>query len=296
MAGINDFKAFAGGAGANVVSQAAYEALVSLLANGFSSGTAQSNQINKVWRQSTIMSAVLAQFIVDQTGSDALDDGTTATLLANLKLAVQPVASRTAHAGGTADAITATFPIAPTAFVDGLSYFVRAASANATTIPSFTPNSGVLAAKTIVKGNDVALVPGDIAGAGHWLELNFDTTLDKWVLQNPAGILGVGGVGSSDYIKIPFRDKTTGVRRDLIVQWGTINASNTADVTVTFPLAFPNAVFAVLAQHYGTGSTGNFTNSTVAGGSPLTSFLLSSFDAVTGNRLVNRIGWIAVGY
>ncbi|RQZ27474.1 hypothetical protein DIE16_31370 [Burkholderia sp. Bp9090] len=40
-----------------------------------------------MWRQSSIMSAVLAQFISDRTGQNAVDDGTTATLLANLKLA-----------------------------------------------------------------------------------------------------------------------------------------------------------------------------------------------------------------
>ncbi|WP_254211201.1 hypothetical protein, partial [Burkholderia multivorans] len=56
---------------------------------GFQSGTAQSAQLNKVWRQSSIMAAVLGQFIVDLTGQDAIDDGTTATLLANLKMAVQ---------------------------------------------------------------------------------------------------------------------------------------------------------------------------------------------------------------
>ncbi|WP_429555074.1 gp53-like domain-containing protein [Paraburkholderia sp. MM5477-R1] len=43
--------------------------------------------MNKVWRQSSIISAVLAQFICDRTGQPAIDDGTTATLLANLKLA-----------------------------------------------------------------------------------------------------------------------------------------------------------------------------------------------------------------
>ncbi|MEB4733991.1 hypothetical protein OXV40_33630, partial [Burkholderia contaminans] len=84
----NNFKAFAAGAGANVMTQADYEALSALL-TGFVSGTATSVQLNKVWRQSSIMSAVLAQFIVDLTGQDAIDDGTTATLLANLKAAVQ---------------------------------------------------------------------------------------------------------------------------------------------------------------------------------------------------------------
>ncbi|WP_176331150.1 hypothetical protein [Burkholderia vietnamiensis] len=83
----NNFKAFAAAAGANVMTQADYEALAALL-TGFVSGTAQSAQLNKVWRQSSIMAAVLAQFIVDITGQDAIDDGTTTTLLANLKAAV----------------------------------------------------------------------------------------------------------------------------------------------------------------------------------------------------------------
>ncbi|WP_175920398.1 hypothetical protein [Burkholderia pyrrocinia] len=84
----NNFKPFAAAGGANVIAQADYEALAALL-TGFVSGTAQSQQLNKVWRQSSIMAAVLAQFIVDLTGQDAIDDGTTATLLANLKTAVQ---------------------------------------------------------------------------------------------------------------------------------------------------------------------------------------------------------------
>ena len=30
------------------------------------------------------------------------------------------------------------------------------------------------------------MAAGDIAGAGHWIELQYDLTLDKWVLLNPA--------------------------------------------------------------------------------------------------------------
>lgn len=83
----NDFLPFAGGAGANVLTQAAYIAQSALRSNGFSAGTAQSAQLNKVWRQASIMSAVLAQLISDNTGQDVLDDGTTSTILANLKIA-----------------------------------------------------------------------------------------------------------------------------------------------------------------------------------------------------------------
>jgi len=89
----NQFKPFAVGSGANVLSQTEYEALTGILANGFSSGTAVSAQLNKVWRQSSIMAAVLAQFIVDESGQDAQDDGTTATLLANLKTGINVMVS-----------------------------------------------------------------------------------------------------------------------------------------------------------------------------------------------------------
>ncbi|WP_249189102.1 phage tail protein [Burkholderia cenocepacia] len=87
MSGTNDFQPFATGGGANVLSQADYLALAAL-ATGFQAGTAQSAALNKVWRQSSIMSSVLAQLIVDLTGQNATDDGTTATLLANLKQAL----------------------------------------------------------------------------------------------------------------------------------------------------------------------------------------------------------------
>lgn len=88
----NDFLPFGAGAGANVLVQADYAALPARL-TGFSAGTAKSIELNKVWRQSSIMSAVLAQLIVDLTGQNAIDDGTLTTLLANLKAAIGLAAS-----------------------------------------------------------------------------------------------------------------------------------------------------------------------------------------------------------
>jgi hypothetical protein len=85
----NDFLPFAVGGSANVTPQATYAADTTLLQGGFASGIAKSPDLNKVWRQSSIMAAVVAQFIVAQTGANATDDGTTATLLANLTAAVQ---------------------------------------------------------------------------------------------------------------------------------------------------------------------------------------------------------------
>lgn len=100
---------------------------------------------------------------------------------------LQQAAYMSAVAGGTVDAITAAFAPAIAALPAApgtLSVFVRATGANATTTPTFKADG--TPAKTIVKGANQALVAGDIAGAGHWLELQYDATLDKWVLQNPA--------------------------------------------------------------------------------------------------------------
>ena len=90
MAGTNDFQTFAAAGGANVISQATYLALAAK-ANGFQSGIAGSAQLNKVWRQSSIMSSMIGQFICDEANTNAVDDGTIATLEANFILALQAV-------------------------------------------------------------------------------------------------------------------------------------------------------------------------------------------------------------
>ena len=83
----NDFLPFASAGGANVMTQAAYSALAARTA-GFSAGTAQSAQLNKVWRQSSLIAAAVAQAINDITGQDVLDDGTTAGIVATFKAAI----------------------------------------------------------------------------------------------------------------------------------------------------------------------------------------------------------------
>lgn len=83
----NDFKPFAVGAGANVLTQEEWEALVAL-STGFTAGIARSGEINKALRQATVMASVLAQYIADTSGSDVLDDGDVGTLVVKMKSAL----------------------------------------------------------------------------------------------------------------------------------------------------------------------------------------------------------------
>ena len=138
----------------------------------------------------------------------------------------------------TADALTATFSPSITSLAAGTLVYVRAASANTTTTPTFQANA--TAAKVIVKGNGVALNPGDIAGAGHWLELVYDATLDRWVLSNPA----------------------TGV-------------SNTRQIQSVGASVASNALTVTLAP-----TTLDFRNSTLSSGSPNTRYVQSQLSIV----------------
>jgi hypothetical protein len=84
-----DFLPYAVGSGANVVSQETYAALTALLQNGLTSGIVPSVQLNKILRQSSIISSVIGQFIVSNSGQPAIDDGTTNTLLTNFTASVK---------------------------------------------------------------------------------------------------------------------------------------------------------------------------------------------------------------
>lgn len=213
-------------------------------------------------------------------------DPSDATKWAKLPTAarIQSAAFTSAAAGGTVDAITAAFlpaigalPAAP----GTLSVLVRAAGANASTTPTFSPDG--LTAKTIVKGNNLPLAVGDIAGAGHWLRLDFDATLDKWVLLNPAtGVIATavvtavsdptfvdnsGSAASTSWVRgamsaiaiaagfaasftangyVKFPSWLGG----LVIQWGSGDAGS-AGPTITFPIAFPTACFVVISGDVG---------------------------------------------
>lgn len=141
----NDFLVFAGAPGANVLSQASYSALASRTA-GFSAGIAKSMELNKVWRQSSIMSSVLAQFISNYTFQDSIDDGTTATLLGNLGFAVKAVVGQAGH-GQCRLSVTGSTSIKLSQY-DGTNLIISGIVCQIPTGGVFLSNSGLAANTT----------------------------------------------------------------------------------------------------------------------------------------------------
>lgn len=133
----------------------------------------------------------------------------------------------TAAAAGTSDALTATFTPTITSLVNGMSLIIRAASANTSATPTLKVDGTAI--KTIVKGNSLPLVAGDIAGASHWLEFQYDLTLDKWVLQNAANGINPASVASIQGVFKNLQASATGLSANVTVTADEIaveNASN----------------------------------------------------------------------
>ncbi len=113
-----------------------------------------------------------------------------------------------AQAGGTADALTATFEPVTVAgdLQDGYMWLVEAASANATTTPTFNPDT--TGALTIKKFGGQALAAGDIRGAGHKLLLSYDSSGGHVELLNPYIALTAASLTAAGVVELATTAET----------------------------------------------------------------------------------------
>lgn len=202
---INEFLSFATGAGANVLSQADYDALSARVA-GFQSGTTKSAQVNKAIRQAAFIAAAMGQFAADNSGADSLDNGDLATFINHFKLALQLFIGSAGYGidTGTANAYAVAFSPAVTALSDGMVMKFKAQNAN-TGASTFNPNG--LGAKPIVTNAGSALSSGVIPAGGEvWLQYNSSIGAGSWVL------IGGHNFGGAAYAAImsSLTDNTAG--------------------------------------------------------------------------------------
>ena len=174
----NDFQPFAAGGGANVITQAQYLALTSVLANGFASGTAISAQVNKVWRQSSFVASVVAQLIADSLQSNVVDDGNVLTFEEKLKQAIGLCSYGVDNGSVNAYAVTYNIPVL--SVIDGEKMSFRAANTN-TGASTFGPSS--LTPYPILNMQLTALTGGEIL-AGCDYDVVYNSPLTSWVLTS----------------------------------------------------------------------------------------------------------------
>jgi len=147
---INELLPFAVAPSANVMTQAEYAALTAR-AGGFVSGVAQSEQLNKVWRQAAFVAAMIGQYTANNSDEDVLDNGDVDTFEQNFALAVAATAVSSLPFATAAEVLAATLAnkvvspktIAPAVQSGKWNYSVAGGTANALTVtldPALTAN------------------------------------------------------------------------------------------------------------------------------------------------------------
>ncbi|TJZ75567.1 gp53-like domain-containing protein [Chitiniphilus eburneus] len=304
----NDFLVFGGDAAANVMSQAAYAGLAARTA-GFSAGTAQSAQLNKVWRQASIMSATLAQYIADQTGNDVLDNGTVSTILASLKAATAVTVTPPQFDNDTSVATTAFVQRALGNYAGNLalstSQTLTAAHAGRTvnvsgtitlTLPASTSvgggatyqinNAGVGVVTVQAGGGDSLYAVGNgtprqlTLGSGDTLTVVYvgGTSWYAWGVGQLAfsAVFASSNPGITEYQRLPG---------GLIVQYGAAQALATNETrTITLPTAYLTAMRSVVLTGDGAPSSAR-----------VASLGLTSFQIQNQGAAAQNVYWVALG-
>lgn len=286
----NDFKPFATGNGANVLTQAEYEALAAL-ASGFTSGKASSAQINKAIRQATVIASVIAQFTADNGGSDVLDNGNTAAILASFITALNTSVGnslgsnflrKTNNLSDISNATTSRQNLS--AAKSGVNSDITAL--NGLTTPLTVPQGGTGATSAInARANLFAAQLGansditSLSGLTTALSVTQGGTGAKTATAARANLFAGGIPTALNSAQGWWKCADTG----RIFQHGKV--AITSGSQLTFPIAFPNACFAVILT-----DNDGYKNVGLLGATTTYASVTSS----SGGTVT--VGYLAIGY
>ena len=132
--------------------------------NGFQTGIAESAQLNKCWRQPSVIAAALANFIADLTGLDVLDDGNLALLIQELAMALS-LASWCGTSSGTANAQILSPAITPISIQAGAAFRFLSGLTNSGATTMNVGGTGPIDIKKLSLGTLTDLSGGEIVAA-----------------------------------------------------------------------------------------------------------------------------------
>lgn len=258
-----DFLVWAASA-TNIYDEATYTALASR-PTGAVSGVADSRAYNKAVRQATIIASMIGDFIVNNSGNPAIDDGTTATLLANFELALNSLALTSGRLISTA---VSTAP-----------------GAN-----NYTPSAGMSFVEFMIQSpggpgagcpinNSAQLSMGGNGGGGAFLWLRLSAAevaanLSGGVLPITLGTPGAGasgGAGSNSTASTigtgPFATVPFGVRGATVqIASSSVPAVNTSGGITALPTSSVGTILMARAGGQGGGQAFFNANQTFASG------------------------------
>lgn len=210
----NDFLPFATAGGAGVLTQSEYAALAARL-SGFLDGIAEPTEVNKVWRQASVMAAMLGQFIGDYGNLDALDDGDVADLVRDFARSIQRGTFAYVVATGTANAWTVAPTPALAAYAAGRVLNIIAPATNTST--TVNANISTLGNRRIKKANGADPAVGDLVSGQIYATIDDGTNIrvlsllpsDALATVNANKTTVVYGAGSFSWVCPPGITRVT---------------------------------------------------------------------------------------
>jgi hypothetical protein len=196
---------------------------------------------------------------------------------------IQKNTLKTAIGTGSADALLATIASGLTTLTDGMAFIIEAPGTNTLTVPTLDLTLGTTAtgAKTIVKGNNLAVIAGDIAS--NKCHFCYDLSLDKWVLLNPIFAVGVSS-----------SDATAGQPKNLGLAF-TVGGNALSATVVTAAGSIPTAADQIrVAIRSSSAASGAFNVRTIANSIGLTISNGSTLGHVNGSK--GKIHWYLIDY
>lgn len=142
----------------------------------------------------------------------------------------------TATAGGTANAITASFPASPTAFSTGQSFTIISSTTNTGAVTATLTLGGTAQASIpVVKANNQAISAGDFP-AGYPGEFNYSAAFGALVLQNPAtsSASGEGRLLNTIYYSVVAQTVTISIASPGVVTFANAASLPLANAPIVF--------------------------------------------------------------
>lgn len=261
----NNFKAFSAASGANVTPQSDYE-LLPALQSGFQSGKASSAQINKALRQATFVASALAQYMMNKTSSDILDDGDLSSFIGKMAQAF----------GKDFQSLDATLTA------------LASLATGADKVPYFTGKDTVSQADLTQVGRDI-IGKSSVSDIISYLSLGTAASKNVGTGSNQIPDMNSFGfsTGSIGYAKLP---------NGMIIQYGFASTSTSGPATVGLPISFSSANYRVAAV----GADNATPNILASAPNTSSSFSASAWGAnntsLLGVRQGTTFNWIAVGF
>ncbi len=237
-----------------------------------------------------LLAGMMADLKYDGTNFQLCNSPLVTTLDWATKAQVQSGELVYAASTSSPNTFTASCSPALTTYTTGMKVRIKFTNANT---GAATLNLNSLGAKNIKRDDGAALSSGDIA-AGSVCEFIYDGT--NMVLDGLKVYQFAKTAATSGYQKLPS---------GIIIQWGNCTipsvAATESQVAVSFPLAFPNAVFSITTSY--NGATG------VGGPAPLFNHMSTAYNTVTvsgfnfygdtggGSNFTQSVAgsWIAIG-